>query len=100
METVIITLLKEDMASFVKLSRLDKLLKFLRDQYKAKGLTIRFDTSFDAIERAVNYNSDVLDMIGDEIALRGALPIELVEKHQPIDELREIIESFVKENAA
>jgi len=104
-ETVIVNLLKEDMKSYLKLSRLDSLVKYIRVQLVEMNLMekyqeICFDVSFDAIERTVYYNNTVFDLIGDEIILRGSLPIELDRKYQPSDDLRVMIKSFVRENAA
>ena len=78
-EKVIVHLLKADRKKYLPLSRLYRFVAYLRQQLENEEILspdarVIFDVSFDSIERTVQYNDLVYDLIDDKIFLKGVLP--------------------------
>ena len=78
-EKVIVNLLKVDQKKYLPIPRLYRFVAFLWKQLQdngaySSGIPIVFDVNFDSIERTVQYNDLVYDLVGDNIYLKGRLP--------------------------
>lgn len=99
-EKVIVNLLWADQKKFLPISRLFRFVSYIGQQLEEQQVLhpdakVVFDVNFDAIERTVQYNDMVYDLIGDKIFLKGVLPS--VEEN---DLLKSFAKRFAEEFAA
>ena len=78
-EKVIVNLLKADKKKYLTISRLYRFAAYLRHQLEKEAdlspyAKVVFDINFDAIERTVQFNDMIYDLVDDKIFLKGVLP--------------------------
>jgi hypothetical protein len=78
-EKVIVNLLAADNKRYLTILRLYEFVEFIRKQLNDDGALksgepVVFDLNFESIERTVQYNNRVYDLIGDTIYFKGTLP--------------------------
>lgn len=100
-KTIIVNLLKEDKKTYLPLERLQKLLEHIYEELRKKGMLsgyrISFNVNFGAIERTVLYNRNIfgLDIVGENIYLRGNRSIdELADRYRVDETIHKIIKNF------
>ncbi len=106
-KTIIVNLINEDKKNYLSIDRLQKLLSFiykeLKNRCKLNEYHISFDINFDAIERTVQYNTNIflLDFDGERIYLRDTQNISTLVKQYKVDKtVCEIIKEFKLKNIA
>lgn len=98
-EKVIVNLLWADQKKYLPISRLFRFVSYIGQQLEEQQILhpnakVVFDVNFDAIERTVQYNDMVYDLIGDKIFLKGVLPS--VEENDPLTSFaKKFAEEFV-----
>ena len=78
-EMVIVNLFKADNKKYLSLSRLCHFIAYFRKQLENKSnlssdIKVILNVNFDTIERVIEYNDLVYELIGDTIFLKGILP--------------------------
>jgi hypothetical protein len=104
-ETVIVNLLAEDKKTYLELSRFEELCCYIRDQlieYNSVngGYHLLFDVNYSAIERTVEYNSEVFALIGNRIYLRRNLTDDILRRYRANEILQSYITKFIDRAAA
>ena len=100
-ETIIVNLMREDNKEYLPIPRLRRLVNYIYKRLEefSNNTRVIFDVSFDAIKRAVLYNNNLFELVGDTIYLKIELSkIENI-KDKIDNNLEKLIRNFSKEYA-